>query len=397
MEQTKKAAPIGRRRGILAIGAAVAAGIAVKGAAQPVAAATSGNGFIATGAADVGFLTQGTFRVGANALGDDTGVFGGGKTGVSGNSGSGNGVVGSTFGGVFLTPVSGKTGVMGTANGDGNFGVLGIGSANNGNNTIGVWGDNPSGGAGPVGVFGSATNGVGVFGKTGASGSFGVLGTTTATNSIGLGGIANTNGSAAVAGGTANPNAFAGSFQGHVQVFDGAFDVFPMGNKHGLAQHPDGSVRTFYSVESPECWVEDFGEGTLANGVAEVSLEKDFAALIHTDRYHVFLTPHGDHHLHVAQRHDGGFSVAADTALATLKGKKASELTGTFSWRVVAKPKTTANVERLARGQLAPKIDTAKLPKQPDAPQTITPNAIAPPSTPNTDGAPNPSPTPRTQ
>jgi len=154
-------------------------------------------------------------------------------------------------------------------------------------------------------------------------------------------------------------------------VVAGSFDVSPLGNKHGVAPHLDGTHRTFYSVESPECWVEDFGTGTLVGGKAEVALDADFAALVHIDDYHVFLTEHGGthHHLSVAAKTGGGFTVEADGELARVKGKKGSDLVGTFSYRVVAKPKTTAKVERLAKATLPalplPPMPQTEPPKQP--------------------------------
>ena len=46
-------------------------------------------------------------------------------------------------------------------------------------------------------------------------------------------------------------------------------------------------------MEAPESWAEDFGEASLVGGKAEVKIDPDFAAVIHTDEYHVFLTPYG--------------------------------------------------------------------------------------------------------
>ena len=40
--------------------------------------------------------------------------------------------------------------------------------------------------------------------------------------------------------------------------------------------------------------VEDFGEGTLAQGKATVELDPDFAGLLQGAKYRVFLTPDGD-------------------------------------------------------------------------------------------------------
>ncbi len=184
------------------------------------------------------------------------------------------------------------------------------------------------------------------------AGGYGVLGSAVTASSIGVGGTAYADGSSAFSGGTSNANAYAGYFLGQV-VVAGSFDVSPLGNKHGVAPHPDGTHRTFYSVESPECWVEDFGTGTLAGGKAEVALDPDFAALTHTDQYHVFITEHDQHNdLHVSKRTGAGFVVQADEGTLKAKGKSAAGVAGTFSYRVVARPKTTAKVERLAKATL---------------------------------------------
>src|SRR5262249_44102971 len=147
-----------------------------------------------------------------------------------------------------------------------------------------------------------------------------------------------------------------------------------MAAKSGLLKHPDGSHRLMYTMEAPESWAEDFGSGTLANGKAEVTLDPVFAALIHTEDYHVFLTEHAHQHLSVTRRAPGGFSVEADADLAKLKGKPATELSGTFSWRVVAKPKSDKKVERLGTFAVpnVPLPDVSKL-KAPEAPTLPAP------------------------
>lgn len=265
-------------------------------------------------------------------------------------------------------------------NGVGRIGVLGtIGPTPTNTLTTGVVGLNLNTGpqaygmfgtcdtAGGVGVRGQSANGMGVVGVSNAVSGYGVLGSTDGRSSIAIAGVTTADGASCFSGGTTNPYSYAAYFQGHV-VVSGSFDVSPLGNKHGVTPHPVGSQRTFYSIESPECWVEDFGEGTLVNGKAEVALDADFAALSHTDNYHVFLTAHNDHHLHVSQHAASSFTVEADTALAALKGKKATDLTGTFSYRVVAKPKTTAKVDRLATVTL-PNIPLPEMPPTPKPPK----------------------------
>jgi hypothetical protein len=94
-----------------------------------------------------------------------------------------------------------------------------------------------------------------------------------------------------------------------------------------------------YCVESPESWFEDFGEGTLACGQAEVTLDPDFAAVADTEKYHVFITQYDEHNdLCVTQRTANGFRVKAKDEVSS----------GAFSWRVVAKRKDIVG-ERLAK------------------------------------------------
>ena len=75
-------------------------------------------------------------------------------------------------------------------------------------------------------------------------------------------------------------------------IVGGNFGV--TGAKNALVPHPDGTHRTMYSLECPESWFEDFGEGRLVNGRAQVALDPDFAAVVQGQNYRVFLTPEGD-------------------------------------------------------------------------------------------------------
>ncbi len=59
-----------------------------------------------------------------------------------------------------------------------------------------------------------------------------------------------------------------------------------------MVHFPDGTRRRLYCMESPDTWFEDFGEAGLANGRAEVPLPTDFAAIVDTAGYHMFVTPH---------------------------------------------------------------------------------------------------------
>ncbi|MHB8648360.1 MAG: hypothetical protein ACYDAR_21475, partial [Thermomicrobiales bacterium] len=105
----------------------------------------------------------------------------------------------------------------------------------------------------------------------------------------------------------------------------------------------------------PESWFEDFGEGRLTQGRAEVRLDPDFAAVVETSGYHVFLTPHSveSEALAVTERR-------ADAFVVMERNKGAGD--GTFSWRLVARRKDVT-AERLATVQL---MTPTVLPTLPD-------------------------------
>jgi hypothetical protein len=224
-------------------------------------------------------------------------------------------------------------------------GVLGLGSGGTAN-TVAVEGFNQSSGTNGHGVVGQSVTGYGVLGySTGGSAS--------------MSGISTNANIPAFAGGNSVAGGLAASFNGTVFV-NGAFVVADMAQKHGLLKHPDGSHRLMYTVEAPESWAEDFGTGTLASGKADVKLDADFAALVHTEDYHVFLTPYGNTNgLHVTKRDATGFTVEEHNG-----GKNSL----TFSWRVVAKPKTEKKIERLGKFTVpnVPLPNVSQLPKPPE-------------------------------
>ncbi len=279
----------------------------------------------------------------------------------------------------------GQEGLYGICNGSGGFGVKGQTDSG-----YGVYGYATSSSATTsYGVYGqsSASAGYGVYGFADGAAATGVLGQAQGTSNLGHGsgsvsgasnghasvfGFSNKQGGIAVRGSIdpavrVAPYTFAGVFDGTVVV---SGSLFIGGNKSAYVKHPDGSHRALYCVESPESWFEDFGEGTLVNGKANVALDRDFAALVDTGRLHVFPVAHDEHHLHVAQRTASGFTVAATpSAAAHAAGKKAGDLGGTFSYRVVARRKDIKG-ERLAKVELpkdAP-FDVAKATAPPPPP-----------------------------
>ncbi len=190
--------------------------------------------------------------------------------------------------------------------GEGAIGVFGAGS-----------GSNP-------GVLGSATNGYGVFGMSQNSNGIAGQGAGTATGCVGFAGAA---GGYGIYGGTAVPGGYAGGFAGPVLVVGD----FSGGAKNAAVPHPDGSHRLLYCQESPEPWFEDFGEAKLVGGRADVKLDPDFAAVVHSDNYQVFLTEYGDSGgLFVANRGQASFEVRA---------RGSANASGTVGYRVVARRK----------------------------------------------------------
>jgi hypothetical protein len=249
---------------------------------------------------------------------------------------------------------SGKNdGVVGLSDGQGKSGVFGFNS-----NKEGV----------AFGVVGrcDSLQGVGVSGGNSSIGGTGVLGSCDSAAGTGVHGICDKFGGVGVRAQTAqggialfaedkDGSGFAAFFAGEVRVA-GNFIVF--GSKSAAVRHPDGSHRLLYCVESPESWFEDFGEGKLVDGKAEVRLDPDFAAVIKSNKYHVFVTSYGNSNgLYVTHRNSKGFRVQEQNG-----GR--SKLT--FSYRVVAKRKDI-KAERLARVTLL-EHPTSKVPKQPRKP-----------------------------
>jgi hypothetical protein len=121
---------------------------------------------------------------------------------------------------------------------------------------------------------------------------------------------------------------YAGAFSGDVLV-SGSLTVLGAGAKSAAVRVGKGEYRRLYTMESPESWFEDFGEGSLRRGRATVRLPADFAPLVHTNGYHVFVTPHGDcRGLCVSSRTRAQFEVRE------LNGGRSSV---GFSYRIVAK------------------------------------------------------------
>jgi len=83
-----------------------------------------------------------------------------------------------------------------------------------------------------------------------------------------------------------------------------------------------------------EDWIEEVGEAELIGGWAEVPLPEDFARLIDTDHYHVFLTSYDPVLLFVQNRTARGFEIHA---LTTTRTKR--KFSTACTYRVIARRK----------------------------------------------------------
>lgn len=143
-------------------------------------------------------------------------------------------------------------------------------------------------------------------------------------------------------------------------LVNGNLTVIDPTKKHGAIQHPDGSLRLLYSMESPESRLEDFGKGQLVGGKAEVRLDLDFVAVTHTDDYLIFLTPRGD---------TQGLTISTQTTdRFTVQELNGGTGSASFYWRVVAKPKSENKATRLAKFSV-PQITVPQPPPWPQAQQ----------------------------
>jgi hypothetical protein len=133
--------------------------------------------------------------------------------------------------------------------------------------------------------------------------------------------------------------------------------------KSAAVRGKDGTLVRLYCVESPESWFEDFGHGQLTNGSSTVTLEPGFAAVVKTEDYHIFVTPHGEPKgpLYVSSKTPTGFMVRE-------AGSGASSVA--FDYRIVAKRKDVAGV-RLEHVDEPPAVQLLNLPEPPPAPQVL--------------------------
>jgi hypothetical protein len=228
---------------------------------------------------------------------------GGTGDGIHGNTGSttGNGVVGN------VTATSGPTsGVLGTTSSKTGYGVQGQ-SAN-----VGVYGT--SAGVSESGMEVGAI--AGVWGDTGgkALGLYvGVLGSADDNNAGYFFNNSNQLATLLVGNNSDLSTSIILNTVGNYGdcIIDTSGNLDCDGTVSGVVSAGGAQKVSLHAVQSPENWFEDFGSGTLANGVATVTLDPTFAQTVNTGvEYHVFLTPKGDSQgLYVSNETPQGFEV----------------------------------------------------------------------------------------
>jgi hypothetical protein len=156
---------------------------------------------------------------------------------------------------------------------------------------------------------------------------------------------------------------FAGFFGGEVRITGNLSvggDLTALGAISANVSHPDGSLRRMYALESPESWFEDMGRAEVVAGRARVELDNEFAAMVQTNDYHVFLTPEGD---------TQGLFVSTRTPVAfEVREQQGGTSNFTFSYRVVAK-RSDVEVERLQRIEPPPTLADVLPPDVPEPPE----------------------------
>jgi hypothetical protein len=252
---------------------------------------------------------------------------------ASASTGVANGVYGksdSTSGrgvyGYVDSTTGSNTGVFGESDSTDGSGVNGYATATTGT-TYGVRGSSAStsgrgvyGGAGATtgtnyGVYGvtSSTSGIGVYGLASANSgtNYGVFGVTISPSGTAVFGYANTSvGTNYGVYGQAGSSSGYGVYSNGNMYADGNFTA--TGTKSAIVDTKDFGWRTLYAMESPQNWFEDFGQATLVDGEATVSLEPIFLQTVSLDGgYHVFLTPLGECALYVADKSRSSFIVRA--------------------------------------------------------------------------------------
>ena len=101
---------------------------------------------------------------------------------------------------------------------------------------------------------------------------------------------------------------WAGGFEGNVVIRG---NLIVTGVKNAAVPRTGGKHQLLYCVESPESWLEDFGEARLVNGRARIRIDRDLGSTIDTRAYHVFVSAYGPEPVFVSKRSRNGFEIRA--------------------------------------------------------------------------------------
>jgi hypothetical protein len=282
------------------------------------------------------------------STGGGSGVFGSAISGpgVNGFSQSGYGVEASSLDteAVFGTS-SGGTAIQGESYAtNGNSGVSGISESTTGTGH-GVYGRSSNG----QGVYGTSSSSNGVEGHSTGSGAAGVAGFALGTSSDSGWGAAGVSSDT-----TGNYEALLAQAQSATTyIFEGinthnddvcfmdpdadfsCTGTFEAKNVRSRHLTRNGQSVLTYASESTSATLEDFGTAQMVDGVANVAIDRAFAATINTNiPYYVFLTPLGDASLYVSLKTAAGFQVRE-----TAGGRSSMS----FDYRIVARPLDSAN------------------------------------------------------
>jgi hypothetical protein len=275
----------------------------------------------------------------SSANGAIVGLTQGGDVAIQGTTANGVGVRGSSvsLGGEIGPPIPGGDGDGVVGESQTRRGVAGF--SNSGVGVVGISASSGQVSAG-IGTLGSAAPGIGVLGLS-SRGIHLVL-----PRGIDIGVLAY---SPAGTGVSARSDAgVAGEFWGPVVVHG---NLTVTGAKSAAVPHPDGSTRQLYSIESPESWFEDFGESRIEGSRAIVMLDPDFAVLVETADYQVFLTSYDPVQLYVSNRRPESFEVRVTPGTGGEGQVAPGEVLARFGYRVVAR-RNDIRPERLERVRL---------------------------------------------
>ncbi|MEO0093979.1 MAG: hypothetical protein ABIK67_07000 [candidate division WOR-3 bacterium] len=302
-----------------------------------------------------GYVYGGSFEATGTGTGDRTGVRGyayssSGSASIYGVYGYGtHSGPGPGYGGRFY--IGGGTGTRYGVYSDAN------GSLGSSSSIYGVYGDASHLGSGAAygGRFratGGTGNRYGVYGEASGTSSSGVYGAASGEMSNGVYGVASGNASA---GGYFVGGQYAAYLDGFTVITGSAWvggDFYVVGSKSAAVKIDEDDQRLVYCQESPEVWFEDFGEGQLRDGKADIQLDPTFLKTVTISEEHpmkVFVQLNDNCNGVYVKRGNTGFSV-----IELNNGTSNAH----FTYRVVAKRKGYENV-RLEK--LEPDTDSREI------------------------------------